>query len=133
MATVSFSWSVQQKLSIFKTNFLSPTFVQRIAQNKFEKSKGFADGTNTTYKEYMESGNMSLIAHLSSQPSLGISPIQTPIINEKAGKLQLCPFKLQGLLNLYDGTIKVSHLCNIYPYWLTCCQVLFEIKEMSCA
>jgi hypothetical protein len=47
-----------------------------------ERSEGFANEPNTTYKKYMESAHMYLTFHLISQPSLGISLIWTPNIEE---------------------------------------------------
>jgi predicted GIY-YIG superfamily endonuclease len=46
---------------------------------------------NTTYRKCNESSHMSLIDHPMSQPSLGMSPIWTPIITAEVQKLQFHP------------------------------------------
>jgi hypothetical protein len=40
---------------------------------------------NTTYRKYKESAHMSLTDHPTSQPSLDISPIWTPVITHTHG------------------------------------------------
>jgi hypothetical protein len=43
---------------------------------------------NTTYRKYKESAHMSLLDHLTSQPSLDISPTWTPVITAEVKRLQ---------------------------------------------
>jgi hypothetical protein len=56
-----------------------------------ERSGSFTDWTEHHLQEIQEISPCLLVAHLISEPSLGISPIWTPIIDEEVGKLKLCP------------------------------------------
>jgi hypothetical protein len=52
---------------------------------------------NTTYRKHKESAHMSLVDNPSSQPSLDISPIWTPVIAAEVRKLQLRPMQIKGV------------------------------------
>jgi hypothetical protein len=51
---------------------------------------------NTTYRKYKESAHMSLIDNLISQPSLDISPIWTPLIQQKSKNYDSIQCRLNG-------------------------------------
>lgn len=60
---------------------------------------------NNTYMKYKESADMSLVAHLVSQPNLFISPTWTSILKRKSQKYNLCSLDYVGKFHFYVGTI----------------------------
>jgi hypothetical protein len=49
---------------------------------------------NTTYRKFKESAQKSLVEHPTSQPSLDISSIWTPVITAEVRKLKICPVQI---------------------------------------
>jgi hypothetical protein len=57
---------------------------------------------------------MSLVAHPISQPSIDVSPIWTPIIEEGVSKIQFRPFKFIWECLECSVIMSILCICSIY-------------------